>query len=857
MIESQAERCDGVRARVAGKFLFRGQEKLYLRGVTYGTFAPGPDGTGYPDPGTVDQDFAHMSANGINAVRTYTVPPRWLLDSALYHGLLVLVGFAWEQHVAFLDAPGRANDIERRLRATAQACSGHPATLAYSIANEIPASIVRWHGKRQIEDFLERLYRAAKAEDPTALVTYVNYPTTEYLQLPFLDFVCFNVYLEDQRRLEAYLARLQNLADDRPLVLAEIGLDSRRNGKLAQADSIGWQVRSAFSSGCAGTFVFAWTDEWHITHLGPDGQGQACSEICDWDFGLTTRDRLPKPAIAAVRDAYAELPFARAEDWPRISVVVCSYNGQRTIGETCRRLRELEYPDYEVLVIDDGSTDATAEIARQQGFRVISTENQGLSAARNTGLAAATGEIVAYLDDDAYPDRHWLAYLAEAYRGGDYAGVGGPNLAPGDDGWTAACIARAPGNPVHVLLSDREAEHIPGCNCSFRKNALEHVGGFDSRFRIAGDDVDVCWRLRESGGRLGFSPSATVWHHRRSSLRTYWRQQRGYGRAEALLERKWPQKYNPAGQLCWRGRLYGAGLVRSLTRRQRVYHGTWGSAPFQSLYDRQPSAAASLPAMPEWYLVVALLCAVAALGLLWGPLLAAVPLLVMAVAASVAHAVSAAAFACRIEPVAPRRSRWRDRGLVSFLFLAQPLARLIGRLEYGLTPWRLTRSRRLALPLPRTCVVWSEDWRSQEERLAELESTLRDAGARVLRGGGFDRQDLTVRGVLASTGLRMAIEEHGAGRQLVRVRVLPDPSVPGMVSSLIAVTLAILAASDGALIAAIVLSATALLVVVAGLVEAAAATGHVQSAIEMRAADAWSVARSGARSATPEEALAG
>ena len=73
---------------------------------------------------------------------------------------------------------------------------------------------MRWHGRRRIERFLERLYDAAKAEDPAALVTYVNYPTTEYLHLPFLDFVCFNVYLETRERLDAYLARLQNLAGD-------------------------------------------------------------------------------------------------------------------------------------------------------------------------------------------------------------------------------------------------------------------------------------------------------------------------------------------------------------------------------------------------------------------------------------------------------------------------------------------------------------------------------------------------------------------------------------------------------------------------------------------------------------------
>src|SRR3989442_7014584 len=98
-----------------------------------------------------------------------------------------------------------------------------------------------------------------------------------------------------------------------------------------------------------------------------------------------------------------------------------------------------------------------------------------------------------------------------------HAAVGGPNLPPPGDGPIAECIARAPGGPVHVLLSDREAEHLPGCNMAFRKARLEAIGGFDPQFRTAGDDVDVCWRLEERGFTLGFSPAAMVWHHRRNS----------------------------------------------------------------------------------------------------------------------------------------------------------------------------------------------------------------------------------------------------------------------------------------------------------------------------------------------------
>jgi hypothetical protein len=219
---------------------------------------------------------------------------------------------------------------------------------------------VRWHGRRRIEQHLKNLYRLVKAEDPAGLVTYVNYPSTEYLQLPFLDFVCFNVYLESQEKLEAYLARLQNITDDRPLVIAEIGLDSRRNGEDAQARSVSWQVRTSFARGCAGAFVFAWTDEWF----------RGGHEIEDWDFGLTDRERRAKPALGAAQSAFADAPFPADLPLPHISVVVCSYNGSSTIRDCLEGLRKLKYPNYEVIVVDDGSTDATAEIAGEYNFQV-------------------------------------------------------------------------------------------------------------------------------------------------------------------------------------------------------------------------------------------------------------------------------------------------------------------------------------------------------------------------------------------------------------------------------------------------------------------------------------------------------
>ena len=813
--------CPFQRPRVEGKFLYFGGQKFWVRGVTYGTFRPSHDGNNYPDPGIVERDFAQIAANGLNAIRTYTVPPRWLLDAAQRQGLLVMVGLAWEQHITFLDDKRRARDIVGRVRAGVRACAGHPAILCYAVGNEIPGPIVRWYGRRCVERYLERLYRAAKAEDPEALVTYVNYPTTEYLQLPFLDLVCFNVFLESQDRLEAYLARLHNIVGDRPLIMSEIGLDSRRHGERIQATVLDWQLRTTLAAGCAGAFVFAWTDEWY----------RGGHDIEDWDFGLTDRDRRPKPALAALRKAMAQVPFPKGLPWPRISVVVCSYNGHRTIRDCFEGLHRLEYPEYEVIVVDDGSTDGTGTMAGEYGFRVFRSENRGLSHARNTGLKAATGEIVAYIDDDARPDPHWLTYLAATFLTTKHVGVGGPNLAPPDSP-VAECIANAPGGPVHVLLSDREAEHIPGCNMAFRKAALEAIGGFDPQFRTAGDDVDVCWRLQERGWTLGFCPAAVVWHHRRNSVRAYWKQQVGYGVAEALLERKWPEKYNGAGHLAWAGRMYGRGLTRALGRVGRVYQGTWGSALFQSLYQPAPGLLSSLPLMPEWYLVIGALAALSALAFLWAPLLPALPLLVLAAAAPLVQAALSAARASFVSAPRSRLSLLGLHGLTAFLHLLQPLARLRGRLRHGLSPWRRRGAKGFALPRARTVTFWSESWQPATDRLRAFEAASRAEGARVIRGGDYDRWDLEVRtGLFGAARVLMTVEEHGAGRQLLRFRFRQRWSWWWLTVTGLFVGLATGAALDGSWVPSAILGVAGLLPALASFRECGGAMTAVLRAL--------------------------
>jgi GT2 family glycosyltransferase len=783
---------------VHGKFLLVDGEKFYVRGVTYGAFRPDSDGHEYHDVAVVERDFAQMVASGVTAVRIpHTTPPRSLLDVAQRHGLKVMVGMSAEQYLGFEIDRRRDVSIERLVRDRVRHCAGHPALLCYALGNEIPASIARWYGRNRVERYLERICRVIKDEDPEGLVTYVNYPSTEYLELPFLDLLCYNVYLESQQPLQNYIARLQNIAGDRPLILSEIGLDSLRNGEDQQARSLDWQIRAAFAGGCAGVFVFAWTDEWH----------RAGAEVDDWAFGITDRGRAPKPALGAVRRAFSEVPFPDLAP-PRVSVVVCTYNGSRTLRDCLEGVARLQYPDFETIVVDDGSTDRTAEIAREYDVRLIRTPNRGLSNARNIGLAAATGTIVAYLDDDAWPDPHWLQYLAATFGTTDHAGVGGPNIPPPGAGPVAECIAHAPGGPVHVLLSDQVAEHIPGCNMAFRRDRLEAIGGFDPQFRVAGDDVDVCWRLQQRGWTLGFHPAAMVWHRPRSSVRDFWKQQCGYGNAEGVLQKKWPEKYNGTGQLSWAGRIYSRGSTSPLlSGRHRIYHGMWGSAPFQRLYQPDPSALHSLTLTPEWYLALPILAGLVGLGILWHPLFGVLPLLAIATLVPLAQAWISAGRVPFSGAPRSRARRFALRVMTALFHVLHPLARLWGRMRgRGFDPPLPVRS----WPWPRALDRWVERGEAPVQRLERLERTLRNDGIPVRRGGGWDRWDLeVVGGAFGATRLIVIVEDHGAGNQLVRFRWWPNASRNAVALVLVLGALSLAAVIDGAGPAAAILGAAA------------------------------------------------
>ena len=747
---------------VDGKFFRRGSEKFHVKGVTYGPFAPDEKGETFGSAAQVRNDLGRIRELGANTLRIYYVPPRWFLDLVAEHGLCVFIDIPWPKHLCFLDHKELQEEARRTVREAVGACAGHPAVFAFSVVNEVPSEVARWSGPKRVEHFIEELVEIARQTDPGCLFTFASYPPTEFLRPQNIDIVCFNVYLHSRPSFEAYLARLQTLAADRPLVLGEFGMDSWREGEEAKAEYLSWQIESAFRGGLAGTILFSFTDDWF----------RGGHPIEDWSFGLTTRDREPKGAFYAVQGAYRIAPHFPLSRVPKVSVVVASFNGARTLKICLESLTVLKYPDYEIILVDDGSTDNTAEIAAKfPQVRNLRQPNLGLSAARNTGIAQAAGEIVAFTDSDCRADEDWLYYLVGELLRSDFAGVGGHNFLPPEDSATAAAVMASPGGPAHVMLTDREAEHIPGCNMAFYKNALRHVGGFDSIFRKAGDDVDICWRLQNEGMRLGFAPGGFVWHYRRSTVKAYLKQQAGYGEAEALLARKHPEFFNAMGGSIWRGRIYATSTMGVVMRRPVIYHGMFGSGAFQRLYASQEVTALLLLTSLPWHLAVTL-----PLILLSLHISLLVPLAVVAAGATLGVSGVSAAQA----NLAPAQRRWWSRPLIGMLCLLQPIVRgwaryrsPIGETEV-LPPKSVTgRPAIRGLDSREPLALWAG--RRGFDRYAFLEEllgALRDQRLAARMSTEWSRHDLEVAsGPWARLWLSTVTEELSEGRKVLRCRL--------------------------------------------------------------------------------------
>jgi len=240
---------------------------------------------------------------------------------------------------------------------------------------------------------------------------------------------------------------------------------------------------------------------------------------------------------------------------PLVSVVIPFYNRagdvDRCLGSVLRQRPPFE---FEIVAVDNKSSDGTPERLRTHPVRVVSCGRPGPSAARNAGVKAARGSIVAFADSDCIASRCWLENLvAPMLRDERVVAVGG-----------AIKGLRHSSGPAWFLTAERildqrrffdgdfmQPPFFATANCAMRRDAILAVGGFDERLRV-GEDADLCWRVFDRGGRIAFVRSAVVLHDHRQSFDALWRMAAQYGEGTAALRARHRHRFAHAASIDWR-----------------------------------------------------------------------------------------------------------------------------------------------------------------------------------------------------------------------------------------------------------------------------------------------------------------
>ena len=226
-----------------------------------------------------------------------------------------------------------------------------------------------------------------------------------------------------------------------------------------------------------------------------------------------------------------------------VSIVVPFFESEATLANCLAALssQTLAKKRYEVIAVDDGSTDGGAAIAKRAGARLVQQTHRGAPAARNAGIAAAVGKWVAFTDADCIPSRGWLRSLLSAVQSSDQPifGAAGPIVARPSSAAAARFVEISGAFDTARHLDHPQFPFAPSGNVMYSRDALNAVGGFDERY-ASYEACDLHRRLMlKVGGRFAFAESAVVLHQHRATWADYWTQQLNYGRGLAQFYVRW------------------------------------------------------------------------------------------------------------------------------------------------------------------------------------------------------------------------------------------------------------------------------------------------------------------------------
>lgn len=228
----------------------------------------------------------------------------------------------------------------------------------------------------------------------------------------------------------------------------------------------------------------------------------------------------------------------------RVSVVVPAYNASATVEECLQALARQSLPssEYEVIVVDDGSSDSTRATAARYGVEVLTQDHQGPAAARNLGAAQARGEIVLFTDADCVPTSDWIESMLLPFGDDQIAGAKGVYHTH-QKKLVARFVQLEYEDKYDLMRKERYIDFIDTYSAAYRKEVFNHNEGFDPAFpRASGEDVEFSYRLAERGYRMVFVPQASVYHRHVDSLWDYLRRKFYVGYWRVLMYRKHPGK---------------------------------------------------------------------------------------------------------------------------------------------------------------------------------------------------------------------------------------------------------------------------------------------------------------------------
>ncbi|MGH2992612.1 MAG: glycosyltransferase, partial [Solirubrobacterales bacterium] len=235
----------------------------------------------------------------------------------------------------------------------------------------------------------------------------------------------------------------------------------------------------------------------------------------------------------------------RAEELPFVSVIVPVLNGERSLPGLLAALLGDDYPPArrEILVVDNASTDATPDILRGAPVTYLHEGWRGAARARNRGIAASQGEIVAFTDVDCLPATGWLRAVVAGFRDEGVGGVAGEILPFPPKTAAERYAARIRHLSPQRYLRRPIFPFAVTANLAFRREVFDTVGLFDPESPRGGESTDFCTRfLRETGLRLALAREAVVLHRHRTTGATFLRQQWSYGRGHAYLYMKYREE---------------------------------------------------------------------------------------------------------------------------------------------------------------------------------------------------------------------------------------------------------------------------------------------------------------------------